>query len=158
MHKISDKDKKVWNYYISNLNLIKKVDDDKKINLNSRPEITRILRPNHSLALDSKTKKKIKKNKLTYDAIIDLHGKTEAQAYNIIKNFIEDSYFNNLKNVIIITGKGANSKGILKLKTPMWLKNEKLSKFVVGYETMAQNKGGEGALFVILRDRNKYKK
>ena len=45
MHKISDKDKKVWNYYISNLNLIKKVDDDKKINLNSRPEITRILRP-----------------------------------------------------------------------------------------------------------------
>ena len=45
----------------------------------------------------------------------------------------------------------------MKLKTPMWLKSEELSKFIVGFETMPSNKGGEGALFVKLKNINKYK-
>ena len=89
--------------------------------------------------------------------MIDLHGKTEVQAYEIIKNFIKNSYLNELKSIIIITGKGANSKGKLKLKTPLWLKNEELSKFVVGFENMPNNKGGDGALFIKLKNKNKYK-
>ena len=32
-----------------------------------------------------------------------------------------------------------------------------LSKYVVGFETMPHNKGGEGALFVQLKDNYKYK-
>ena len=42
----------------------------------------------------------------------------------------------NIKNIIIITGKGINNQGKLKLKTPLWLKSEELSKFIVGFETM----------------------
>ena len=30
MHKISDKDKKIWNFYVSNLKSIKKADKKKK--------------------------------------------------------------------------------------------------------------------------------
>ena len=62
-----------------------------------------------------------------------------------------------LKSIMIVTGKGLNSKGKLKLKTPLWLKSEDLSKYVVGFETMPHNKGGEGALFVQLKNRYKYK-
>ena len=157
MHKITDKDKKIWDFYISNLNSIKKIDKKKDLNSNRIPTISKTLKPNTCFTLNSKTKRQINNKKLVIDAIIDLHGKTEVQAYEIIKNFINNSYLKNLKNIIIITGKGTNSQGKLKLKTPMWLKSEELSKFIVGFETMPSNKGGEGALFVKLKNINKYK-
>ena len=157
MHKISDKDKKIWNYYISNLNSIKKIDKRKKLYSVKEPVNTKYLKPNTNFSLDSKTKKQINSKKFVFDAIIDLHGKTEVQAYETIKEFISNSYVNNLKNIIIITGKGINCQGKLKLKTPLWLKSKELSKFIVGFETLPQNKGGEGALFVKLKNINKYK-
>ena len=157
MHKLSDKDKKIWNFYISNLKSIKKVDKNKRINSSNISTINKVLKPNITFTLDSKIKKQIKTSRLNFDAIIDLHGKTEVQAYESIKNFIKDCYFNNLKSIMIVTGKGSNSKGKLKLKTPLWLKSEVLSKYVVGFETMPHNKGGEGALFVQLKNNYKYK-
>ena len=157
MHKLSDKDKKIWNFYISNLKSIKKTDKDKEINLNNIQIDSKPLKSHISSKLNSKIKKQMKTSKFTVDAIVDLHGKTEIQAYEIIKNFIKDCYLNKLKNILIVTGKGLNNKGKLKLKTPLWLKSEDLSKYVVGFETMPHNKGGEGALFVQLRNRHKYK-
>ena len=157
MHKLSDKDKKIWNFYISNLKSIKKVDKNKKVNSNTILAINKVLKPNVTFTLDSKIKKQIKNNRLSFDAIIDLHGKTEVQAYESIKNFIKDCYFNSSKSIMIVTGKGSNSKGKLKLKTPLWLKSDFLSKYVVGFDIMPHNKGGEGALFVQLKNKNKYK-
>ena len=157
MHNISDKDKKIWNFYISNLRSIKKVEKNKNKKSNTILEINKVLKPNITFTLDNKIKKQIKSNRLNFDSIIDLHGKTEVQAHESIKNFIKDCYFNNFKSVMIVTGKGPNSKGKLKLKTPLWLKSEDLSKYVVGFETMPNNKGGEGALFVQLKNRYKYK-
>ena len=156
MYKLSKKDKKIWNYYTSNLRSIKKADKNIEVKSITTSVVTKVLKPNSTFTLDSKIKKQIKSNKLTFDAIVDLHGKTEAQSYEIIKNFIKNSYLNNFKNVIIITGKGTNSKGKLKYKTPFWLKSEYLSKYVVGFETMPHNKGGDGALFVKLKNKNKY--
>ena len=157
MHRLSDKDKRIWNFYISNLKSIKKVDKNKKINLSTIADINKVLKPNANFTLDRNIKKQLKNDRLNFDAIIDLHGKTEVQAYESIKNFINNCYLNNFKNIIIVTGKGPNSKGKLKLKTPLWLKSEVLSKFVVGFETMPLNKGGEGALFVQLKNKYKYK-
>ena len=156
MHKLSDKDKKIWKFYTSNLSSIKKVNKNSKPTTKSISIISKILRSNIHFALDTKTKRKLSGNKLLIDAIIDLHGKTEVQAYEIIKNFIKNSYSNEHKNIIIITGKGTNSQGKLKLTTPLWLKSDELSKFVVGFETMPNNKGGDGALFVKLKNKNKY--
>ena len=157
MHNISDKDKKIWNFYISNLRSIKRVDKSEKVNTNKISVVNKVLKPNTTFTLNSKIKKQIKSKRFKFDAIIDLHGKTEIQAYEIIKNFIRDSYLNNFKNIIIITGKGTNNQGKLKLQTPLWLKSHELSKFVIGFETMPFNKGGEGALFVKLKNINKYK-
>ena len=156
MHKLTDKDKKIWNFYTSNLNTIKKLHKNKKSNIRNISETPKVLKPNIYLALDSKTKRKLNNNKLEIDAIIDLHGKTEVQAYKAIKKFIKNSYLNELKSIIIITGKGINSQGKLKLKTPLWLKSNELSKFVVGFENMPNNKGGDGALFIKLKNKNKY--
>ena len=157
MHKISDKDRKIWNFYTSNLNSIKKVDKKKEFNSKITKKTPKDLRPTFCFELDSKTKKQLKKQRLNFDAVVDLHGKTEIQAFETIKNFIKKSYLNNLKSIIIITGKGINNQGKLKLKTPIWLKSEELSKFVVGFEMMPFRKGGEGALYVKLKNINKYK-
>ena len=156
MHKISDKDKKIWNFYISNLNSIKRGEKKKEPDFLNAPITYKFLKPNANLSLDSKTIKQVKSKKLVFDSIIDLHGKTEVQAYKIIKNFIKNSYLNNFKNIIIITGKGANNQGKLKLKTPLWLRSEELSRYVVGFTNLPNNRGGEGALFVKLKNVNKY--
>ena len=157
MHRLSDKDKKIWNFYISNLRSIKRVDKSEKVNTNKISVVNKVLEPNVTFTLNSKIKKQIKSKRLKFDAIIDLHGKTEIQAYEIIRSFIKDCYFNNCKSIMIVTGKGSNSKGILKLKTPLWLASGDLSKYVVAFETMPHNKGGEGALFIQLKNKNKYK-
>ena len=157
MRKISDKDKKIWNFYVSNLNTLKKAEKKKEIDQDKVSKTPKYLSRNINFSLDSRTKRQINGKKLIFDAMIDLHGKTEVEAYEITKNFIKNSYLNNLKNIIIITGKGTNSQGKLKLKTPLWLKSEELSKFVVGFGTMPYKKGGEGALFVKLKNINKYK-
>ena len=157
MHKLSDKDKKIWKFYISNLKSINKVDKNKKINSSAILDVKKVLKPNVTFTLNSKIKRQIKSNNFNFDAIIDLHGKTEIQAHESIRNFVKDCYFNNFKSIVIITGKGPNSKGKLKLKTPLWLKSDDLSKYVVGFEIMPHNKGGEGALFVQLKNRYKYK-
>ena len=157
MPNISDNDKKIWKFYTSNLNAIKKGHKNKDYNIRNIPITSRSLKPNLYFNLDNKIKKQLKKEKISVNAVIDLHGKTEMQAYETIKNFIYDSYFNEFKNIIIITGKGINNQGKLKIKTPLWLKSEEISKFVVGFETMPHNKGGEGALFVKLKNINKYR-
>ena len=157
MHKISDKDKKIWDSYTSNLNSIRKLYKKKELNSKTPSLKSKVLRPNVSFTLDNKIKKQFKNKNFTFDAIIDLHEKSEIQAFELIKNFIINSYLNDHKNVIIVTGKGVHNKGKLKLKTPVWLKGKELSKFVVGFENMPANKGGEGALFVKLKNKNKYK-
>ena len=156
MHKISDKDKKTWNFYVSNLKFIKKADKKKEYSGSNTQVISKVLKSNIYFALEAREKKRLKSKNFFFDAIIDLHGKTEVQAYEIVKNFVKNSYLDEHKNIIIVTGKGLNSKGKLKLKTPLWLKSEELSKFIVGFETMPNNKGGEGALFVKLKNKKKY--
>ena len=156
MHKISDKDKKTWNFYVSNLKFIKKAEKKTEYSSSNTQVIPKVLKSNLYFALEAKVKKRLKSKNFFCDAIIDLHGKTEVQAFEIVKNFIKKSYLDEHQNIIIVTGKGINSQGKLKLKTPLWLKSEVLSKYVVGFETMPHNKGGEGALFVQLKNKNKY--
>ena len=157
MHKLTNKDKNIWNFYISNLNSNQKFKKKSEFKPKKNPVLTKDLKPNTTFRLDLKTKRQINSKKFAFDALIDLHGKKEVEAHEMIKNFIKNSYLNNFKSIIIITGKGTNNQGKLKLQTPLWLKSHELSKFVVGFETMPFNKGGEGALFVKLKNINKYK-
>ena len=72
-----------------------------------------------------------------------------------LENYILKSYENNLRNIIIITGKGLNNLGALKKEVPIWLENQNIKKFLISYETAPNNCGGSGALLV--RIKNKYK-
>ena len=156
MPNITNKDKRLWNYYTSKHNLIKKIINNDKTYQKNINKSLKVLKPNINLTLDDKTKKQLYNKNFVFDAMIDLHGKTEMQAFEITKNFVINSFLNELKNIIIITGKGINNQGKLKSKASVWLKNNELSKFIIGFGPMPKNKGGEGALFVKLKNKNKY--
>ena len=53
MHKISDKDKKIWNFYVSNFQSINKPKKNIEVDLNTKSVVTKVLKPNFTFTLDS---------------------------------------------------------------------------------------------------------
>ena len=134
-NKISDKDKKDWENFLSNNESLR----DKDINF---------------------SKKEIIKNK-TYD----LHGFTLDEANKKIKDIINNAYEKNIKKLIIITGKGIHSDnekdpyvsknlGILKHSVLFYINNNKeLMNMVNEIKEADIDDGGSGAFYIYLKKK-----
>ena len=131
--KISEKDKKTWNEFLSN---------DQKL-------------PDKD---NFETETKVNKTRL-----LDLHGKTLDEANRVIENFIRKSYKEKVHKLIIVTGKGLHSKnemdpyiskdlGILKYSIPDFLKNNsELMKMISNISGASIADGGTGAFYIFLK-------
>ena len=138
--KISEKDKKDWENFLS-----------------SREKI-----PNKELDY----KKKIREEKIKK---IDLHGYTLEKANTAINDFVTKSFNENVTKIIVITGKGLRSKNIadpflskdlsiLKYSVPEFIENNKdLMKMIIEITDAKIEDGGSGAFYVYLRNKNKIK-
>ena len=150
---ISKHDKKVWDKYVLNFDktvintkentAVNPKNYEKKINIYKNNE----LKNNSNF---------FKRRRLKPDATLDLHGYTLYSARLILHKYLINCYEKNIRNVLIITGKGQSNKGVLKEEVPKWLTDKALRKFLIEYYIAPRNFGGEGAL--ILRIKNKYKK
>ena len=132
-NKISEKDKKTWNEFLSN---------DQKL-------------PDKD---NFKTETKVNKTRS-----LDLHGKTLDEANRVIENFIRKSYKEKVHKLIIVTGKGLHSKnemdpyvskdlGILKYSIPDFLKNNsELMKMISNISGASIADGGTGAFYIFLK-------
>ena len=137
--KISDKDKKDWQDFISNNDRL----SDKDFNLNK-----------------NRNEKEIIKT-------IDLHGFSLENANNVIEEFITKCFENNVSKIIVITGKGLRSKssenpyvskdlGILKHSVPDFIKSrQNLMKIIKKIKEANIEEGGQGAFNIFLK---KFKK
>ena len=111
--------------------------------------------------MDGSIAKRFKRCEYKIEATLDLHGKTEDAAYNQVVNFIKQSYIQNKRCILIITGKGTNqntddifsTKGKLKEITPLWLNSEELRPLILGFIHPIQSLGGSGALYIMLRKK-----
>ncbi len=133
--KISDKDKKDWEEFLS-----------KNVKLSDKD-------------LNFKTEKNLKSRS------IDLHGHSLDEANIKIKNFIEKAYDDKVEKLVIITGKGIHSKnekdpfvskklGILKYSVPDFIKkNVELSVLIKSLCPASIQDGGEGAFYIFLRKK-----
>ena len=133
--KISEKDKKTWEEFLSN---------DQKL-----PD-----KDNFQSKIKSKKTRSL-----------DLHGKTLDEANQIIENFIRKSYEEKVHKLIIVTGKGlhsANEKdpyvskdlGILKHSIPNFLKNNvELMKLISNISEASIEDGGSGAFYIFLKKK-----
>jgi DNA-nicking Smr family endonuclease len=96
------------------------------------------------------------------DARIDLHGMRRDEAYHALLGFLGDCHHRQLKLVLVITGKGTNSRqaedwwdmperGVLKRMVPQWLSQPSFSRLVAGHSEAGRADGGSGALYVQIR-------
>jgi DNA-nicking Smr family endonuclease len=100
---------------------------------------------------DRATETKMKKGKLPIDGRIDLHGLTQEEARRRLIRFIETAVATGKRTVLVITGKGAKSEGVLKRMFPVWLSDRDVARHVIGTSTAAPKDGGTGAFYVRLR-------
>ena len=134
--KISDKDKKDWEEFLSR---------DQKL-------------PNKD-----NSKKKLERGKVTS---IDLHGYTLEEANRTVENFINKSFENNISKLIIVTGKGLHSDNandpyvskdlsILKYSVPEFIKkNQELMMKIYDIKEADIKDGGDGAFYIFLKKNN----
>ena len=135
--KISKKDKKDWQNFISRKDKL----------------------PNKDLDLESKVNKKLIKT-------VDLHGFSLIDANNFIEKFIKECFENNVHKIIVITGKGLRSQNdknpyiskdlsILKNSVPKFIKSQlSLIKLIKEIKQATIEDGGEGAFYIFLRKKS----
>ncbi len=133
--KISKKDQKDWNNF-----------------LNSKEK------------LFNKDKQTTEKN-IRLIKTIDLHGYSLDEANLFIEKFIIKSFEQNIKKIIVITGKGLRSKNyqdpfsskdlsILKNSVPNFIQNSShLSKLILKIEGANISDGGDGAFYIYLKNK-----
>jgi DNA-nicking Smr family endonuclease len=149
MFSITKDDKKVWTEYVSSLNsytlkfnTINSVKSNKSLNKISLKETKSF-------------SKLLKKGLLKLDNVIDFHGYRLNDARIVLKNFIIMSYKSNYKNILVITGKGQNNSGALKKELPNWLCEKEMSKYIISHMHAPKNLGGEGAVLIRVKNKNK---
>ena len=148
---ISKSDKKTWDEYIINFEQF-----TMNIDTQNNEKEVKITIKNLPENIDSINSYKLfKKGKIKPDGIIDLHGYRLKTGKIKLESYILKSYEKNLRNILIITGKGTNNLGALKKEVPLWLEDQEIKKFLISYEIAPNNFGGTGALLV--RIKNKYK-
>jgi len=137
--KISDKDKKDWEDFLSK---------DQKL-------------PNKD-----NLKKKLERGKVVS---IDLHGYTLEEANQTVENFINKSFENNISKLIIVTGKGLHSDNandpyvsknlsILKYSVPEFILNNKnLMNIINEIQDAKIEDGGSGAFYIFLKKNKSIK-
>ena len=133
--KISDKDKKDWENFISNKEKLE----------------------NKDLYFDKKKNYKIK--------TVDLHGLSLDQANKTVEKFIVDSYNSGVSKLIIVTGKGLHSQNendpyvskkysILRYSIPEYVKNNsELKKYIIDIKEAEIKDGGSGAFYIYLKKK-----
>tara|TARA_Y100000992_G_C21184571_1_gene452431 strand:+ start:7 stop:417 length:411 start_codon:yes stop_codon:yes gene_type:complete len=133
--KISEKDKKNWEEFLSS---------DQKL-------------PNKD---NEQAEIQIKKTRT-----LDLHGKSLEEANQIIESFIKKSYDDRVQKLIIVTGKGIHSNnnkdpyvskdlGILKYSIPDYLSNNlELMKIISNISEASIKDGGSGAFYIFLKKK-----
>ena len=106
-------------------------------------------------------------NKKNKERKLDLHGYSLEDANKIVKKFIIESFNENYKKLLIVTGKGSRSKSydnpyisenfsILKNSVPEYIKNDESLNSIISKIMQADRKeGGDGAISILLRDNKK---
>jgi len=149
MFSITKDDKKIWKEYVSNLNhyTIKFKPNN---NVKSNNSLYKI-----NIKETKSFSKLLNKGLLKLDNIVDFHGYRLNDARIVLKNFVILSYKSNYKNILVITGKGQNNSGALKKELPNWLCEKEISKYIISFMHAPKNLGGEGAVLIRVKNKNK---
>lgn len=116
--------------------------------------------------IDKNTASRFVKGNYKIEATIDLHGYTEKEAFFAVADFIKNSYIQNKRCVLIITGKGIKketdlwyeSKGVINQALLNWVNHPDIRPFILSIAQAKQSDGGSGAFYVLLKRQRKLNK
>ena len=97
---------------------------------------------------------KLRRGDFSIQAHFDLHGMTATEARKAVERFALSSVIKGLRCVLIIHGRGLNSRDqmpVLKERMSSWLKRGQLKRLVLAFATAQPCDGGAGAMYVLLR-------
>lgn len=104
--------------------------------------------------LDKRTRLRLKRGQVEPEAVIDLHGLTQAQAHRALSAFLHASREAGRRQVLVVTGKGTlTGQGVLKDAVPRWLNEPAIRPMIRAFAHAPARLGGEGALTVLLKRR-----
>lgn len=101
--------------------------------------------------VDRATAERVKRGRYPIEARLDLHGMTQAEAHRVLAGFVSLSRAAGRRCLLVITGHGRASGGILKAAVPRWLGEPELRHHVLAIAPARPGDGGTGALYVLLR-------
>jgi DNA-nicking Smr family endonuclease len=101
--------------------------------------------------VDRATAERLKRGRRPVEASLDLHGMTQAEAHRALAAFVAGSRTAGRRCVLVITGHGRLSGGVLKAAVPRWLDEPDLRRAVLAIAPARPQHGGHGALYVLLR-------
>jgi len=119
--------------------------------------------------VDRGSDKKIRRGRVEIEARIDLHGLTIKRARSDLLAFLKRARANGLRQVLVITGKGASARavdqrrfepwtpderalpGVLRRSFTQWMEDPAFAVLVSGYAESHRRHGGSGAFYVMLR-------
>lgn len=100
---------------------------------------------------------KLRKGSFSVQAYLDLHGLTVREAEEAVKDFIDEAVSLNYRCVLLIHGRGMNSKNhipILKKRLQSLLLKGPVRKKILAFTSARPHDGGAGASYVLLHARN----
>jgi DNA-nicking Smr family endonuclease len=101
--------------------------------------------------IDRANAEKLKRGRRAIEARLDLHGLTQAEAHEALLRFIAGSHAAGRRCVLVITGRGRFSGGVLKDAVPRWLNDAAMRRHLLAIAPAQPHHGGSGALYVLLR-------
>ena len=104
--------------------------------------------------IDPRIVRRLRRGEFAHQAHLDLHRLTSEQARVEVDRFLLDAYRSGRRCVLIIHGRGLNSKDqipVLKRRLAMWLARGQWSRLVLAFTTARPVDGGAGAVYVLLR-------
>ena len=101
--------------------------------------------------IDRANAERLKRGRRAIEARLDLHGLTQAEVHEALSRFIAGSHGAGRRCVLVITGRGRFSGGVLKEAVPRWLNEAGIRRHLLAIAPAQPQHGGSGALYVLLR-------
>jgi DNA-nicking Smr family endonuclease len=106
------------------------------------------------VGLDPRIVRRLRRGEFAWQAHIDLHGMTAAEARIEVERFLLEAVRTGLRCVLVVHGRGLNSKDqvpVLKERLKSWLSRGRIGRVVLAFTSARPQDGGVGALYVLLR-------
>lgn len=118
---------------------------------------------------DRSRDRRLRRGQFEVEARLDLHGLTRAKARRELLSFLRRARANGLRQVLVITGKGANARaldrrrfepwdpeapslpGVIRRSFTQWMAEAEFAEVVAGYAEAHRRHGGAGAFYVMVR-------